>query len=320
MAKYSAIFKNISPGMDADLATDGLVSMMKAFDIDPENVLDGIISKVNEIGNTAALNNKDIVEAMTRSSAAMAVANNTLEETIALNTAAIEITRDAATSANAIRTASMRLRGYDEETEELSEDVQVLTGKIADLTKTANKPMGVSLFTDETKETYKSTYEIFADLADIWDDLSDKNRAEVLEAVAGKRSAQTVASILENWTAAEKAIQTMENSAGSAMREMNTYTESLAYSINAFKESWTEIGQTAIDRGGLKEIVDFGTKFLNIINDIVKQFGVLPTLITTIVGITAAKGSGRSKIDSPHKYARIALLVTVNEIKPKMVA
>ena len=114
MAKYSAIFKNISPGMDADMATDGLVSMMKAFKIgleDTDEVLDGIISKVNEVGNTAALNNQDIVEAMTRSSAAMAVANNTLDETIALNTAAIEITRDAATSSNAIKTASMRLRG-----------------------------------------------------------------------------------------------------------------------------------------------------------------------------------------------------------------
>lgn len=111
MSKNSAIFKTISPGMDLDTATDGLVSMMKAFGIEADNVLDGIMSKVNIVGNKFATDNTSIVEAMTRSSSAMAAANNTLEETIALNTASIEITRNAETTANAWRTVSMRLRG-----------------------------------------------------------------------------------------------------------------------------------------------------------------------------------------------------------------
>lgn len=49
---------------------------------------------------------------------------------------------------------------YDEETEELSEDLENISGDIADLTKTAKTPGGISLFTDSTKQTYKSTYEI----------------------------------------------------------------------------------------------------------------------------------------------------------------
>ena len=54
MAKNSAIFKTISPGMDLNTATDGLVSMMKAFDIEANDVLDGIMSKVNIIGKDFA--------------------------------------------------------------------------------------------------------------------------------------------------------------------------------------------------------------------------------------------------------------------------
>lgn len=99
MAKYSSMFNLISPGMDLDSSTDGLVSVMKAFKIgleDTDDVVDGIMSKINVIGNTQALNNSDIVEFLTRSSSAMAEANNSLEETIALGTAAVEITRDAA--------------------------------------------------------------------------------------------------------------------------------------------------------------------------------------------------------------------------------
>lgn len=88
MAKYSSQFASISPGMDVDTATDGLVSIMKAFDISEDNVLDGIMSKVNEIGNTAATSNNEIVNMLSKSSSAMMEANNTLEETIALETAA----------------------------------------------------------------------------------------------------------------------------------------------------------------------------------------------------------------------------------------
>lgn len=88
MAKLSSQFAAISPGMDIDTATDGLVSSMKAFGIEVEDVERKIMDNINRIGNTAATDNSEIVDMLTRSSAAMAVANNTIEETIALETAA----------------------------------------------------------------------------------------------------------------------------------------------------------------------------------------------------------------------------------------
>lgn len=114
MAKYSSMFASISPGMNVDKATDGLVSVMKAFDIgndNPDDVLDGIMSKINIIGNTAATSNAEIVNMLTKSSSAMKEANNTLEETIALETAAVEITRDDASVGTAFKTVAMRIRG-----------------------------------------------------------------------------------------------------------------------------------------------------------------------------------------------------------------
>lgn len=68
-------------------------------------------------------------------------------------------------------------RMYDEETESYTGDVEELSGAIADLTKTASTPGGISLFTDDTKQTYKSTYQILKEISDIYDELSDKNRA-----------------------------------------------------------------------------------------------------------------------------------------------
>lgn len=111
MAELSSQFASISPGMDLDTATDGLVSSMKAFDIEVSNVERDIMDNINRIGNTAATSNDEIVDMLTRSSAAMAAANNTIQETIALETAAVEITRNAETTGTAFKTLSMRIRG-----------------------------------------------------------------------------------------------------------------------------------------------------------------------------------------------------------------
>lgn len=111
MAKLSSQFASISPGMDIDTATDGLVSTMKAFDVSVDEVQRNIMDNINKIGNTAATSNSEIVDMLTRSSAAMAAANNTLEETIALETAAVEITRSSESTGTAFKTLSMRLRG-----------------------------------------------------------------------------------------------------------------------------------------------------------------------------------------------------------------
>lgn len=114
MAKYSSMFASISPGLDLEHATNGLVSTMKAYSIGLDNaddVVDGIMSKINIIGNSKALNNSDIVDFLTRSSSALASANNSIEESVAMGEAIVEITRDAAGAGQVMKTTSMRIRG-----------------------------------------------------------------------------------------------------------------------------------------------------------------------------------------------------------------
>ena len=54
MAKLAAQFSAISPGVDMNQSTTGLVSVIKAYGIEVEDVLDGVMSKINIVGNTAA--------------------------------------------------------------------------------------------------------------------------------------------------------------------------------------------------------------------------------------------------------------------------
>lgn len=302
MAKLSAQFAAISPGMDLDTSTDGLVSTMKAFGIEVEDVERKVMDNINRIGNTAATDNAEIVDMLTRSSAAMAVANNTLEETIALETAAVEITRSAETTGTAFKTLSMRIRGYDEETEELSDDLKNISGEIADLTKTAKTPGGISLFTDEDKTTYKSTYQILKEISEIYDDLTDKQSAELLEKLAGKRGGQVVASLLTNFEAAEKALKEMENAAGSADSEMSIVEESIEYKVNALKQTWVGVAQDLLKRDDFGKLVDCLTKLSEAIGFVVEKAGLLGTVGLGASLFASFKGAGRVKIAYPHLY------------------
>lgn len=54
MAKLSSIFASISPNMDIDTATDGLVSVMKAFGKDVDEVETQIMDKINIVGRVIA--------------------------------------------------------------------------------------------------------------------------------------------------------------------------------------------------------------------------------------------------------------------------
>jgi len=287
MAKTSSIFASISPNVDIEKATDGLVSAMKAYKIEASDALDGVASKINIIGNTQAVSNEDIVEFLTRSSSAMAVANNTLDETIALGTAITEITRDAANAGQVMKTASMRIRGYDEETQELSADVQVLVGDIANLTKTAQHPIGVSIFSDEAKTQYKSTVEILREISKVWDELTDKQQAQVLEALGGKRGGQALAAAIENFSTVEKSLNTMQHSAGNAMQEMSVIEESLDFKLNKLKETGVGVAQNVFSEKSVGGWITGLTKALEVIDKLTQSVGGLGTAFT---GLMAYKG------------------------------
>ena len=68
----------------------------------------------------------------------------------------------------------------DEETEAYDATLESVKGNIHELT-------GVSIMSDA--DTYKEPYEIFKEIAKVWDKLTDKQRAGTLENLFGKRQA-----------------------------------------------------------------------------------------------------------------------------------
>lgn len=267
MAKLSSQFKLISPGMTSEEATNGLVSVMKAYKMDVDDVKDGIMSPINIVGNNFALDNTNIVNMLQDSVSAMAEANNTLEETIALETAAFEITQDENVG-NGFKTVALRLRGISEEGEEVDGTLQNIKSDLYDLT-------GVSIMQDAN--TYKSTYQILKEISDVWDNLSDKKRAEALDLMFGKHRANIGAAVLSNFSAAEKAMDDMANSAGSADAELSVAMDSIEYKLNHLSETGTGIAQNLFNTEDMKRVLDFVNLLADGLDKITGFLGLFPT-------------------------------------------
>lgn len=268
MAKLSSQFALISPGMDVDKATSGLVSIMKAYDISVDDVLEKIESKVNIIGNNLALSNDNIVSMLQDSVSAMAEGRNTLEQTIALESAAYEIVQDNSVG-NGFKTVSLRLRGLNEETQELDDSLKTIKGDLYDLT-------GVSVMEDA--DTYKSTYQILKEISEVWNSLTDKTRAEALELMFGKLRSNVGAAVLKNFSAAERAMNLMADSAGSADRELEVVTQSLDFKLNRLSETSTSVAQNLFKRDDMKTVVDGFTSVMNVIDSLTSKLGLFGSI------------------------------------------
>lgn len=266
MAELSSQFASISPGMETDTAQEGLVSIMKAWNIDPDNVKSEIMDNINTLGNNFAETNEDIIVGMEKSAAALSAMGTSYEDSFALFTGAQEILQNAETTGTSLRSLSMRLRGYAEDSEvgseQVDESLSNISGKLIDLTKTAENAEGISIYTEDTKnlseaeKKYKSIKDYLGEISDAWNTFSETQQTQLLQTMFGKTRAQAGAAIITNFDQVEKAMTLMEQSGGSADKEMEKIRGSLTYKINALKETWTGFLMNLFNRKDFGNVID----------------------------------------------------------------
>ena len=303
MAQLSSQFASISPGMDTDTAQEGLVSIMKAWNIDYDKVKSEIMDPINALGNSMAESNQDIVEGMERSAAALAAVGTSTKDAYAMFSSIQEVLQNAEVSGRALRSISMRIRGYDESTEELSSDLDNITGDLIDLTKTAEHSQGVSIFKEGSTTEFKSLVDYFGEIYDIWDEMTQKQQNDFLQKAFGKTQAQAGAALIQNYSAVTKSLEVMDEAAGSSDKEMETVRQSIDYKINTLKETWVGTVQDILDRGDIGTIVDGLTKISEAIGFVTSNLGILKTAALGVAGYLSFKNVGRDIMYSLFEYA-----------------
>ena len=291
MAKLSSQFAIISPGMDTTTSQEGLVSIMKAWDIGYQDVKSQIMDDINALGNAMAEDNQDIVEGMERSAAALAAVGTSTKDAFALFSGIQEVLQNSEKSGTSLRSVALRLRSFDESTEEYSSDLANITGELADLTKTAEHAQGVSVFKPGSTTEFKSLVDYFREIADIWDEMSQKQQNDFLLKAFGRTQAQAGAALIQNFKGVEKALNVMDNAAGSADKEMETAKQSITYKLNELKQTWVGTVQDIANRKDLSLIMSGLIGVSKGLGFVIGKLGLIPSIIAPIAVIL---GKGES--------------------------
>lgn len=303
LSEITSVYQHIAD-LDANTSMENLLTAYKGFEPQLKKQFGGdaaaaaehIADVYNEIDNNYATTAADIGEAVKRSASALSLAGNSLEETAGMVTGITEVTQDPEKAGNSLKVLSMRLRGMKgelqdlgEETDENVENLSQMQGKVLNLTHGK-----VNIF--DNVGDFKSTYEIMQGIADIYDDLTDSDKADLLETIAGKNRANEVAALIQNWDRVAQATESAENSAGSAMAEQEKYANSLQGRLNSLTSSLQTISNTALDSGFLKGLVSGATDVINAVNKIIDAIDIIPTVATAAGAAVSLSGKGMFKV------------------------
>ena len=279
LAKNTSILSAFSPGLGTEKAASSLLNTIKAFELEPVNSLDSVISKINTTGQNIGLSNTGITDVLSQTSSAMAEAGNTLDETIALGASAMKITGSADTASDILNN--------------ITGNIQDNSPVISELTKTPDMPDGISLFTDETNETYNTTYRILSDIASVWEQLDSGSQTELINTVSGGENIQPVTQLIESFDTARQSVILMSDSAGSAMQSINESTDGLNAKLNTLSETGAGIAQNLFGEKDMETATDAVNALRNALEWITGKLGLFGTMAAGAGLISGIKNIGK---------------------------
>lgn len=134
----------------------------------------------------------------------------------------------------------------------MAETTSQLQQKLMALT---NGKVNIMLNADE----FKSTTQILREMAAVWQDMTDVQQAAALELLGGKRQANILSSLLQNFQTVEDVIQTSMASSGSALRENEVWLDSIEGKTYQFTNALQTMWSNILDSEAIKGFIDFGT-------------------------------------------------------------
>lgn len=274
LATYSTLLRNVGDNIDdVNTSSSYLISTLQGFGLLADQAED-VVNKIDAVANTQPVTAKDLGEILTRSSAAMSAANNTLEETIALGTAANSVIQDADTVGTTLKSLSMYLRAAKSDAENAGIEVDGMANSVSELRSELKSLTGVDIMLDN--KNFKSTYQIMKELSQVWSGLSDVTQANVTEMIGGKRNANAVSAILNNFDVAESAMESAANSANVAWEENEKYLDSIQGRLAQLDASFQVLSTDVLSSGLVKSGVSFLTSIVKLLDKIINLTGALP--------------------------------------------
>ena len=279
LAKVSSIYQNVGE-VDSETAVKDIVTALKAYNINVDDAI-SIVDKFNKLGNEFAVSSSSLGEGLKVSASSLAVAGNDINKSLAMLTGGGEITQDIGELGNGLKTISLRLRGMKGELQDIGEEYEDIESVSKIQTQIYNLTEGhTNIFNDDG--SFKDTYDILESISEVYDKLSDTNKADLTEIMFGKNRANQGVAIIQAFQSGQiqKAYQAAQNSAGSAQEEQNKWLDSIEAKTNQVKSSLESLSTTIMSSDLVKFVADSLKKIISDTDKLIQNIVNLPVLLT----------------------------------------
>lgn len=122
-----------------------------------------------------------------------------------------------------------------------------------------------------------------------------------------KRQGNIVSALMDNFDIARQTLDTaLNDSEGSAERELENYQKGIEYSLEKFNASFQAMSTSFLDSDIFKGIIDSGTTLLNLLTAIGEVGGGLGAVFGTLATYFSTKGLGKHIIVKNALYCKVA--------------
>lgn len=282
-------------GLEAADATDKMTAALRGFNME---INEASAQRVNDVySNLAAKTASDTEElgtAMQRTASIAASAGMSFEGTAAFLAQAIETTREPAENlGTAMKTIVARFTELKKNPLEITEvDGEEVSYNKVD---TALQSIGVSL--KDTNGQFRNLDQVFLDIAQRWDSLSQTQQRYIATTAAGSRQQSRFIAMMSNYERTVELMDYANNSAGASNEQFEKTMESLEAKLNKLKNAWDQflmgITNNSIIKGAVDGLTSILDKTNSLINTLSRGNGVIKSALSLLTAFMGMKMAGR---------------------------
>jgi len=284
MAELSILAQSAGD-MESNSANDYLMATNAAYGFKGSvEELNKVLDSQNFITNNAAVSMQDMADATSEAASIASEYGVGIDELSALIAVVTSKTRESGSEVgNALKSIFVTLQDTTSKpVVEAFDSVGISMTKIVD-----------------GAERLKTPIELLKELSVAFNELpeGDTKRANILTDIGKKYHANTLSSILDDWSEFENMLNLYSQGAGSAAKEAEKSANNIQGSLNKLHNSWTDTIENIANSDAILTIINAFNSLLFVINKVTGAFGSLGT-----IGLGAGIFAGVKNIG---KYVRV---------------
>lgn len=300
IAEQTMMLANVAE-MTQEAASEGVVTMLSAFKLDPLKeipvVVDGVtkstneltnaMDKINYVGNNFAISSEGILTAITSGANVLAEYGVSMDDTVAMIASANTTLQDSSRVGNGLKTIAINLAG-------IKANASNGTLELNKTAKALKEIAGIDVFENEETGELKNMPQLIDEIASKWSSFTEEQRAGLSEGIAGKEQAAVFQSLMSNYDTMKQVQQELNEGMhfGSALAENEQYVDSLNGKLNKLKEVWVGIFNKVFDSNSAKGLLDILISVSEAIDKVVGSLDEMGILLPSIIGMFGGVFSG----------------------------